>query len=239
MRDRWKTKKFAQILALLLVVYLGISMIICRRPSVVYVSDDFDVTDTLTDLINKSDVIVVGKYISNVYDSWNMARSMEDISKEDRYHYSEGHLYKFDVEQVLKGKVEQIITINIPYKRNGYINTSSGNISEQGLTDDKILLKEIHSIDPLYIKPDVEKKYVLFLSYDSFFDYYYGSTEPYRIIIDDDNNLSIESNLLSDSTIGDVIEYDKEKFVIYHNNTRISDFISDVNLNELVNLMGN
>lgn len=78
----------------------------------------------------------------------NSARDPQDLSKEDPDHYSETHVYSFQIDEVLKGEIlHPSIQINKAYQIK--MNDRNGN---------EFLVKE-----PYYYKPDPKKKYLLFL----------------------------------------------------------------------------
>lgn len=52
-------------------------------------------------------------------------------------------------------------------------------------------------IDPLYIQPELNQIYILFLSKDDDFDRYYGAIEPFSILINEDDIAELKSNLLN------------------------------------------
>lgn len=69
------------------------------------VSHDFAIASDFSDMVEQSDVVVLGTYKS--FDSsWNMARNSDDLYKEATDHYIEGKLYNFTVDEVLAGDLQ-------------------------------------------------------------------------------------------------------------------------------------
>ena len=99
-------------------------------------------------MVKEADVVAIGNY--DGFDStWNMARNPQDISQEDQENYVEGHLYNFNVKEVLKGDpLQGRMKINYRYAEQIEIDDSNSKVVNE---------------DPLYIKPEIGKKYMLFL----------------------------------------------------------------------------
>ncbi|UYX53654.1 hypothetical protein M3Y14_05785 [Bacillus thuringiensis] len=68
----------------------------------ILIAKDFPSTSRLEDMVKEADVVAIGNY-DGLDSTWNMARNPQDISQEDQENYVEGHLYNFNVKEVLKG----------------------------------------------------------------------------------------------------------------------------------------
>lgn len=145
------------------------------------ISVDYPTAYDINNMIDNSSYIVKGNFTKYV-DSWNMARNPENLKEEDTQVRIEGRLYEFVIEKELKGNLSKkdIITINLPYSHMG-------------------------NIDELYVEPTLNEKVILFLKYDSNFDYYYPAIEPYQFIEINDE-LKVKSN---DKKV--VLEFDKKE----------------------------
>ncbi|MCI8609593.1 MAG: hypothetical protein HFE73_08110 [Firmicutes bacterium] len=155
------------------------------------ISYDYPVALNLEEMVGAADPVVVGKYLE--FDSkWNMCREIGNIENEDTERYVEGHLYRFSVEDVLYGDIEDtIILVNHRFSESAKIEMGDGNVSE------------ITVHDPLYIKPDLGQTYILFLNYNNEFGNYYGAIEPFSIKSSGDT-VELQSNLIEKK--GDFIE---------------------------------
>lgn len=71
---------------------------------------DYPTYPSLEQMCDAADIIVTGQY-TEYLSSWNMNRDASDPSKEDPNTYSEGRLYAFQVDQVLKGQAPEAITV--------------------------------------------------------------------------------------------------------------------------------
>ena len=134
---------------------------------------DFDVSNNLQQMIEKSDTVVLGTVQENT-GTWNMSRDLDDVSKDSEIYYTEGRLSLFQIDEVLKGTVtENRIMLTQRYSDN-YSGTSKK--------------------DPLYVPLETGSSYILFLKYNEQFNLYYGTTEPY-ILSYQDGRLSILTRL--------------------------------------------
>jgi hypothetical protein len=159
---------------------------------------DYPIANELSEMVNSSELIVVGRYTG--FDSiWNMARNPGNIYEEDTERYVEGHLYSFEIDEILKGNTEKD-EILINHKYSELIKTTESNavINEQGIIISEAT--EINEIsftltNKLYIEPEIGATYILFLLYDGNFDDYYGAVEPFIIKVSDEI-VYLQSNLL-------------------------------------------
>lgn len=166
------------------------------------VSHDFNVTSDLSDMVEQSDVIVLGTYKS--FDSsWNMARDPQDLNKEATDHYIEGKLYNFSVDEVLAGNLQtNEIRVNHRYSETIDYEETSGDeiISPEGILikePSKVTIHKLENKDPSFIEPEYNKQYILFLkkSFNPDNNIYLRAIEPYLISISADEVATLKSNL--------------------------------------------
>lgn len=160
----------------------------------ILVTKDFNVASNLEEMVNSSDLIAVGAY-ENLDSTWNMSGSP------DSSEYVEGRLYNFKVEETLKGQSDETIQINHRYSETIPVEVTSGDeeISEEG-----ILIKEaseteqytIENKDPLFIEPEVNEQYIVFLKKGETGNYF-AAVEPYLIKFNENNIAELQSNLIN------------------------------------------
>lgn len=161
-------------------------------------SYDYPVATNLSQMTDEADLIVIGKYVG--LDSiWNMARDPDNVKNEDSENYVEGQLYSFVIDDVLKGDtVTDTILVNHRYSETVKSIESNAKINEEGIIvkaatkSNEITLKVL---DPLFIEPDLNSTYILFLLKDQDFGNYYGAIEPFVIKITDEIAV-LQSNLI-------------------------------------------
>ena len=166
------------------------------------VSYDYPITSKLQEMMDSADYIVIGEYTK--FDStWNMARNPNNIKEEDPENYVEGRLYDFTVEPCVKGSIEDS-SILINHRYSEVITTTESNavIDSEGrilkaATQSKELSFKVDS--PLFIEPEFDCKYILFLLKDANFGNYYASIEPFSIKITD-GKAALQSNLIDRTT---------------------------------------
>jgi hypothetical protein len=143
---------------------------------------DYPIASTIENLATSSDIIVIGEY-KNFVKTWNMARDINDITKEASDISVLGDIYDFDVTKSLKGDIKNnsVIPVNIQRKNRD-------------------------TIDEKYIAPELNKKIVLFLKKDANFGVYYATMEPFQFEIlsntslsgdYEDSDIKVKSNLKS------------------------------------------
>ena len=170
-----------------------------REPWVTGGYADYPTSGNSQVLRDHADSIVIGHY-DEFIKAWNIARDLEDSSKESSEHYVEGHIYSFQVEQVVKGECsEETIYINIPYKErirgeitNVVINDRGSIVKEATERD----LYEFEVIRQFYIEPKLGERVMLFLRGDPEFDSYFAAIEPYMIAFDENDIAEVRSNFL-------------------------------------------
>lgn len=161
---------------------------------------DYPIAATLESLVSAADVIVIGEY-KKFNKTWNMARDINDITKEDLNTSILGDIYDFNVTRSLKGELKHNSMISVNIRRTNMITA-----------EDKTLPPNIQRskpiIDERYIAPELNKKVVLFLKKDVNFGVYYAAMEPFQFEIASDSifkrikstdnvNIKVKSNIES------------------------------------------
>lgn len=167
------------------------------------VSHDLNLANDLSNMVEQSDVIVLGSY-KNFDSSWNMARDPHDLNKEATDHYIEGKLYNFLVDEVLTGDLKiKEIRVNHRYSETINYEETSGDeiISPEGILikePSNITIHKLENKDPSFIEPEYNKQYIVFLkkSFNADNNIYLRAIEPYLISIDSNEIASLKSNLI-------------------------------------------
>ncbi|MGX9808845.1 cardiolipin synthase (plasmid) [Exiguobacterium acetylicum] len=165
-----------------------------KTAQTILISKDFNSTSSLDKMVDNAEFIFVGEY-EGLEEKWNMSGDTENENN-----YVEGHLYNFKVSEVLKGESDDSIKINHRFSENLPVEVTSGDevISEDGVLIQKPTSSKMYTVenkDPLYIKPETGKKYVVFLNKGDTGNYY-AAIEPYLIEIDEENKAVLKSNLI-------------------------------------------
>lgn len=159
----------------------------------------YPVASTLQQMIDSADYIVIGEY-TEFNSTWNMARNPDNIKEEDPGNYVEGRLYDFTVEKTIKGSIDDS-SILINHRYSEVVNTTESNavVDSEG----RILKAATKSRDlsfkvasPLFIEPELDCKYILFLSKDANFGNYYAAIEPFSVKITNGKAV-LQSNLIN------------------------------------------
>ncbi|MEG2909932.1 MAG: hypothetical protein RR945_11970 [Erysipelotrichaceae bacterium] len=207
----------------------------------IIVSKDFPLTSDLNKMADESDIIVIGEYES--FDSkWNMARNPDNPTLEDADNYVEGHLYNFNVSEVVKGssdinsiKVNHRFAETIKIEDSNELTDSYGIIKKEAT---KTTSKNVENIDPLYIKPTTGEKYMLFLKKDQLFENYYGAIEPFSIVFDENDLAELQTNIadINEDSLSSKVNINDKTFLVKNEiYETINDNISGMNLNDLIN----
>lgn len=109
-------------------------------------------TDSVAELWEISDLVVVGRYLDVAPRSYNISRNLSDPSKPSFDHYYENLVYQFEVAEVLKG-TEKAKKIEVG-QFHGML--MGGEISPAGS----------------FVQPDTESWKLLFLVSDEYLDHY-------------------------------------------------------------------
>ena len=210
-----------------------------KRPDII-MGYDIAVATDLSQMIEKSAFIVIGKYKA-FSSSWNMARNPDDISQEDSENYTEGLLYTFIIDEVLKGELnERDILVNHRYSEIVSVLESDAVTDDRGVIVKEATIENVVSFtlhDPLYISPVLDAPYILFLDRDANSGYFHGPIEPFSIRITSDNNAVLESNLIdSEGYFEETISVgDAQSFSVYiSKGVAIEDNISTMSPEDIV-----
>lgn len=206
----------------------------------VLISRDFSSTDNLADMVKNSDLVVIGTY-KGLERKWNMAYNPENPDIESSTEYVEGHLYNFNIEEILKGSSKKNININHRYSEIIKIEETSGDevISDEGILlkePSEITLHEIEVLDPLFIEPDLGLKYIVFLKKGDGEGTFYGAIEPFLIKFEGNNIALLQSNLIdsSDAYFKQTEVINNEKIEVINDvEASIDDNISDRSIDSL------
>ncbi|PWW42343.1 MULTISPECIES: matrixin family metalloprotease [Paenibacillus] len=191
-------------------------------PTDVNISYDFPTTNKLEEMVQESDIIVIGEY-QDGFETWNMLRDPNNSQKESEEAFVEGQLYDFKIDNVIKGNVD------------------GGNIKVNHRAAESLTLKfsedveeQVTVSDLFYIAPKTKSKYVLFLKQNKELDNYYGAIEPFSVTIDDNNFVKLNSNIIGSEGTSQEFQLNN---VTVHNDIldSIEDNISGMSLEELLN----
>lgn len=201
-----------------------------NKITTIHTTADYPISESIREMVDNSDLVVMGQF-KNMDSKWNMARNPNNIQEPDSNLYVEGHMYNFKVEKTITGKLNnEEIKVNIKYS------------TERTYKDDDRSEFQAKTIDPLYIEPELNANYILFLNYDENFDNYYGSSEPFLILIEKNNIAKLISN-----TVNPIKSYneqeieinDKKKVVISSEVAQIKDNITGKTLGQIINEINN
>lgn len=211
-----------------------------NQTEVVILSKDFPSTSDLSRMVDESDIVVVGEY-TNESTQWNMSRNPINLLEEDTENYTKGILFRFNVSEGIKGDNEsKEIIVNHRAAEIIKIEASDEVIDANG-----VILKEatnvetyeIENEDPLFMKPIVGRKYMLFLKKDNLFKHYYGAIEPFSIIFDENEigELLTKINIVYNQSPRTVKKYGNHSFIIVNEvKETITDNITGKSLSELI-----
>lgn len=113
---------------------------------------DYDTTNSMKELWERSELIVVGRYVNAAPRSYNVSRDLNDPSKPSQTSYYENLVYQFEVEAVLKGN-ETRDTIEV------------------GQFHGRVIDEYADPVDT-FVEPDLNTYKVLFLSEHEHVDHY-------------------------------------------------------------------
>jgi hypothetical protein len=133
---------------------------------------DLAMANNLPAMIDQAPVIVLGEY-QGMDRVENGARNPKNPALPSENTYHEVQVYKFQVDRVLKGELDQKnIEIGIAHKLQ--LQTNDG--------------KKIEIIHPLYTQPENNQKYILFLNHpDAYTHYHTFRFTPHSIKLDQKN----------------------------------------------------
>ncbi|MFB5086519.1 hypothetical protein PGC35_04735 [Psychrobacillus sp. PGGUH221] len=206
------------------------------EPKTLVLHKTFKVTNELSEMVQESDVVVLGEY-KGLDSKWNMEKAPFEQNEN-----VEGHLFNFQVNETLKGKpVEKEILINHRYSEIITIEESDEVVDETGVIVQEaknIFTKEVENKDPLYIKPAYGEKYMIFLKENSELGHYYPAIEPFMIQFDSNDVAQLKSNLinLDKSKLKFKTKVEERTFyVINEIPYTVVDNISGKNIDEIMN----
>lgn len=221
MKSRRKT--FLPVIIIMIAVLSGVGFWIFQRNNrlvkqaiSVNVSYDYPVTSSLEEMIEAADLIVAGRY-TGLDSIWNMRRNPNDVNEEDSENYVEGHLYKFEIDDIIKGKADSnSILVNhryseqMSYTESNAITDEYGSIIQAATEEHEITFT---ASDPLFIEPETGTTYILFLLKDENFGNYYGAIEPFSIKFEN-SVASLQSNLIDNgNTVSQEIPVEGDRVV--------------------------
>jgi len=221
-----------------------------EEPYVIAPYSDYPISTSPQVMYERADCVVIGQYGDFLY-KFNMSRDPSDPSKESPDRYSEGHMYAFQVEQVLKGEANtEIISVNIPYQERydgeitNVVTDDRGNVIKEPTKRDPY---EFYAIRDFYMEPDPEERVILFLLHDKETDVYFAANEPFTIVIGEDEALQLKSNLLlpqeeREALATQSFQSKKGRTILYQSNSllydQLTDEISGRSLSELLEELG-
>lgn len=164
-----------------IVMVFGLCAYIFSRPKNIVIKYDLPIATSYHDLIEKSDIVVKGRFIGFNHE-WNMARD-KDNNPSDVFE-TIGKVDNFEITDIYKGIVKEksIIEVNQRYSERIYYTNNDRMFDTSEINADT---RRITALDQLYIEPDLTKEYILFLNYEKDYNNYYGSTQPFMVWYDD------------------------------------------------------
>lgn len=166
------------LVALVYVRYGGAPQQLNGSDAVIMISQDRLIVEGIAEMVEQATWVVSGRYTA-FETAWNMSRDPNDPAKPSEKDYTEGRLYRFQVETVYIGDLEaQEILVSHRYsQRNSMpLLDKNGKISKTPTT--------FTVADPLYQEPVLGDEYVLFLT-KSRTGYYQSPAHPFQIRIDE------------------------------------------------------
>lgn len=159
---------------------------------------DYSIALGLSEMANGAEIIVIGEY-TGLDSTWNMSRNPRNPDEESNKNYVEGLLYNFSVHEVLKGELDSdTILVNHRHSETKNMPISNAELDAAG-----VIVKEatewnevrLTLEDPLYIEPEENATYILFLQENKNRNHYYGAAEPFSIKVTD-GVAALQSNLV-------------------------------------------
>jgi hypothetical protein len=182
------------------------------------VAYDINGAADLATMIANATVIVIGSY-EGFASSWNMARDPSDVRREDSENIVTGFLYHFLVEEVIKGSVtEDRILVNHRFSEEMTITESNSRVSSSGVVIREANFSNTLTFtlnDPLFIEPVVAERHILFIRPAPILGNFFASVEPFQLRINQDESVTLLSNLLSAGSFEQVVSIDDTRsFVV-------------------------
>lgn len=198
-----------------------------------YVSSDYPVYADIQQMYEKADYIVIGQYTDFV-STWNMDRNPQNPAEEDPNSYSEGRLYSFAVDRVLKGgSLPDEITVN------KYYSFASGYSTYDAAGEELYIPCQIPT--QYFVESEYGVDYLLFLNYNEMADNYYSIGEPWEMMVQPDGTMELKSNLFNPpagmpATLETEVRTDDVVYKIIVGGTdigRYEDFLSGMSLDAM------
>lgn len=183
------------------------------------VSSDILTFDSLEQMASNADVIVMGHF-NNSKTTINMLRDPNNPKEESTLGYQKGLIYDFEIDDVISGNVSQT-KIDIGLRSD----------SEFLFTDKEGNEKKITIDNPLFKSPDTSTSYILFLSKDADLNIYFTPFEPFKLIVDSQNKVHVETNL-------NELQSSVEKTYEFEDTKEIVNIISEAYYNWFDNISG-
>lgn len=159
---------------------------------------DYLIIDDLPEMVHEAELIVVGEY-TGLDSTWNMSRNPQNPQEESSETYVEGLLYNFSVHEVLKGELDSdTILVNHRHSETQNLVESNAQINSEGVIIKEATESEeipLTIADPLFIEPEENAIYILFLRENQRRGHYYGAAEPFSIK-DASGTAQLQSNLI-------------------------------------------
>lgn len=220
-------KIFKKFSPLLIMVIIGViaGSVYMKNQEKVYVSGDFPLVSNIDSMVEGSELIVLGKF-TREDSTWNMARNPSNPQEPDSEIYTEGVLYNFKINKVIEGEVvNQVIKVNFRKEGNIELRDEDGN------------WQKVVQTDPLFLEPEINQKYLLFLGKDQTFDdIYYGAVEPFQIMINKDNKAELKTQLKENKSIEQKVKLGNKKYTVVNELAKeeFTDSISGKDLNSIL-----
>ncbi|WP_053784084.1 zinc metalloprotease [Paenibacillus xylanivorans] len=185
----------------------------------IFVSSDILTFNSLEQMANNADVIVMGHF-NNSKGTINMLRDPNNPKEESTLGYQKGLIYDFEIDEIISGNVSETI-IDIGLRSD----------SEYLFTDKEGNEKRISIDNPLFKSPNTSASYILFLSKDTDLDMYFTPFEPFKLIVDSQNKVNVETNL-------NEFQSSIEKSYEFEDTKEIVNVTSEANYNWIDNISG-
>jgi len=183
------------------------------------VSSDILTFDSLEQMASNADVIVRGHFNSSK-GTINMLRDPNNPKEESTLGYQKGLIYDFEIEEIISGDVSKTM-IDIGLRSD----------SEYLFIDKDGNEKKVSIDNPLFKSPNKSANYILFLSEDKELDMYFTPFEPFKLIVDSQNKVNVETNLNEfQSSIEKSYEFEETKEIL--------NVISEAHYNWIDNISG-
>lgn len=151
--------------------------------------------NNLEEMVEASEYIVIGSY-EGLHSTINLARDENDISKESADQYMGGKVYRFKIDEILKGEnLSDTVKVIHRYSNKFEVGETLGFKDE-----------EVEDVDPTFIKPRFNKPYILFLDQSELGDnMFIKSIEPFLISAADPEYVEVDSSIIEELNFKDNI----------------------------------